>query len=103
MTKGRWFVNRLGEPTWLDEEAGWWCLSFTDPDKAEGEQFLGNAVVWGTDIADAMAEAWRQKLNPGGEVLGVLLPSDPPEEYKNRFLPREEVLAGDYIRADELD
>jgi len=55
-----------------------WWLSFADPDKPEGQRFIGVAVVpCDTDtISRAADTAWKLGCNPGGEVLGMRLPDD---------------------------
>ena len=46
-------------------------LSFVDPDKPKGEQFLGAIAVQGDDMAAAVARTRALGINPGGEVMGV--------------------------------
>ena len=73
-----------------------WC-SFADPDLPAGQQFLGVAIVEAEDVVTAAMQAHLLGINPGGEVMGVLLPDDllPPEHWRNRLLTREEAeLAG---------
>jgi hypothetical protein len=74
-------------------------LSFADPEKPKGQQFLGATIVEaGTEVL-AVAEAWLRGINPGGEVAIVdlhLSPDDLPSEcasYLNRLVPREEIFA----------
>jgi hypothetical protein len=45
-----------------------WYLSFAD---RSPDRFLGACVVYGDDLIDAIKTAWRLKINPGGQVLGV--------------------------------
>ena len=45
-------------------------LSFCDPDKPRGEQFLGACIVPASDIVTAVRVAHLLGCNPGGEVLG---------------------------------
>jgi hypothetical protein len=54
-----------------DMRQGWWWLSFADPDRPEGERFLGVAIVEGDDAMDAMQTAWNLGCNPGGEILAT--------------------------------
>lgn len=77
----------------------WWWLSFADPDRPEGEQFLGVCIVQGTEPAmgfpratDPIPRAWQLGLNPGGEVQFHRIPEDrqPPAEWTNRLLDRAE-------------
>jgi hypothetical protein len=53
---------------------GLWWLSFCDPAKPKGEQFLGVALVEADDLPSATRRAWREGCNPGGEIAGFDLP-----------------------------
>lgn len=66
-------------------ESGWWYLSF-----ATDEGFRGGVVVEAHDVISAVQEAWRKKINPGGQVLGAPIPSDklPAEPFRNRLLDK---------------
>jgi hypothetical protein len=89
-------------------------LSFVDPDRPEGQQFLGVTVVDVSDnevasivdeirdrfpnakagaewIAAATRKAWSLGCNPGGEVGCAELPSETCGHVpRNRLLTREE-------------
>jgi hypothetical protein len=69
----------------------WWWLSFADPELPAGRQFLGVVIVRGDSIISAVKEAWRLKINPGGQAAGVSLPDDvvPPPEFREKLLDRE--------------
>ncbi len=75
----------------------WWWLSFADPDKPEGQRFAGVCIVQGSNMEDAVSEAWRRKCNPGGEImalaLGYLTEEKVPLECRNRLMSGEEVRA----------
>jgi hypothetical protein len=62
-----------------------WWLSFADPDKLQGMQFLGVAVVEAPTYRAAITKAWATGCNPGGEIEGYLLPdaSDMSEEQRS--------------------
>jgi hypothetical protein len=87
-------------------------LSFTDPDRPKGEQFLGIALIDVTDadaaraktevaarfpharegsewIAAATQVAWAMGCNPGGEMLTI----DVTGEYDTDKLPRNRLLS----------
>jgi hypothetical protein len=72
----------------------WFWLSFCDPKLPKGSQFLGACIVEGDDTPQAVENARKRGLNPGGEVVSVS--ADPatiaimPEKWKNRLLTREE-------------
>lgn len=53
-----------------------WWLSFADPGKPDGEQFLGCVIVAAQGFAGAVLSARMKEINPGGEVRGVPLPDD---------------------------
>ena len=97
-------------------ERVWYWLSFVDPEKPEGERFLGVSIVeisdddpipsFGLSIEE-MAEkgkvAWhffqavgkthRLGINPGGEVRGELLDRAPDPAFVGRLLNKAEALA----------
>lgn len=71
-----------------------WWLSFVDPERAPGSRFLGVAILdmpSGSTIVDAVKQAWKDDLNPGGEVISTVLPADRiAKEYRGRLLSKEE-------------
>lgn len=72
---------------------GLWWLSFTDPARPLGSQFLGVAIVEAIGHSDAVTKAWTLGVNPGGEVasFGDPLSLDAiAPEWRNRLLTREE-------------
>jgi len=74
---------------------------------AEGEQFLGVAIVRGSDFLLAVARAHVLGVNPGGEVRGWQVPDDHalPEGSTDRLLSRAELdrLFGDIVQAPPSD
>lgn len=52
----------------------WWWLSFVDPDRPEGEKFLGACVVQAHGPVTAGIESHAQKCNPGGQVASLPFP-----------------------------
>jgi hypothetical protein len=64
-----------------------WWLSF-----AGDEGFRGVALVEGETMVDAVKEAHRLRINPGGEVMGVAAPPHlfVPHEWRNRLLTKSE-------------
>ncbi len=76
----------------------WWWLSFAD-----GDGFLGAALVAARDFVDAVDVAHRLGINPGGEVLGSEMPSMPVDaEWTNRLLSLADVRAIDGLKEGEL-
>lgn len=74
-------------------EKGWWWLSFVDPNRPDGQRFLGVAIVEGYGVASASRRAHELAVNPGGEVRAEPLVGDaiPPEEYRNRLLSKNDL------------
>jgi hypothetical protein len=68
----------------------WWWLSFADPRKPKGQQFLGACLVQGYGLGTAIQEARRRGINPGGEVKGSAVQEKSlaryPENAFNRFM-----------------
>ena len=79
-----------------DQPIRWWWLSFADPKRPAGEQFLGVAIVQGLDVVTAALVAHRLGINPGGQVAGIPLDDDriPGPEYRERLLSRRELVEG---------
>ena len=53
-----------------------WWLSFSDPDRQEGDRFLGGCVVAAYDLVGACRAAWALECNPGGEMRGEKIPAE---------------------------
>lgn len=54
----------------------WFWLSYADPERPQGEQFLGIAIVEGVNMRHATIVASLQGLNPGGECRLWQLPGE---------------------------
>lgn len=82
-----------------------WWLSFVDPDRPEGQRFLG-VTVMDYDLPEGvealrdivelvLTEAWRRQCNPGGAAqvtkLEELADAVTPMTYRNRILMKPEV------------
>lgn len=76
-------------------------LSFCDPKRPRGSQFLGACIVPGGDKGDlkhdlaiAILEAWGRGCNPGGEVAFQRVPDSVAThiapKWIGRLLTREE-------------
>ena len=74
-------------------------LSFCDPARPKGQQFLGACIVEGDDIIQAVQMAHVKGCNPGGEVKGVqVVPATLRlirDEWRNRLISRDECRAFD--------
>ena len=70
-----------------------WWLSFCDPDKPKGTQFLGVIIVDAKGLFHAHHQINMLGINPGGEIQCFDISKiDPPikDRYKNRLLTKEE-------------
>lgn len=77
-----------------------WWLSFVDPDRAPaiedqrpgGPSFLGVAIVQAPTYLEAIREAHRLGINPGGEVAsyGPIGLEEIGEEWRHRLLTHAE-------------
>jgi hypothetical protein len=57
-------------------------MSFADPDRPEGQQWLGCIHVLADDFMEAVEKTHRMGINPGGEVASVDVDSD---EFLQKF------------------
>jgi hypothetical protein len=77
--------------------ARWWYLSFADPHRPTGEQWLGGCVVAGIDIGQAVRTAAALSCNPGGEVAALEVPREfvdrLPDEHVGRLITDRAVVA----------
>jgi hypothetical protein len=74
-----------------------WWLSFADPNKPTGTQFLGASIVKAHRFDEAVKVAHILGCNPGGEVKGFELPSDyrVPDEFVGKLMDKEQCKAFD--------
>ena len=95
----RKLVDDLAAREKAQGENGWWWLSFVDPDRPDGERFLGVAIVEGYGVGSASRRAHELQINPGGEVHAEPLTGDaiPPAEYRNRLLSKSDLEEADLI------
>lgn len=92
------FVSRLAEVLAVEAaspEPGLWWLSFTDPSRPKGDQFLGVAVVEAIGHHHALRQTHILGINPGGEVAGwgPIPVGSVATEWRNRLLSRDEAEA----------
>jgi len=65
----------------------WFYLSYAVPGK-----FMGAVILRGESVEDAAEKARERGLSPGGQVLGIEVPSHlPPWPYRNRLLTKEDI------------
>lgn len=85
----------------VDQEWSLWWLSFADPTKPEGSQFLGVAIVEALGPAHAMKKTKDIGINPGGEVAFYGLPLAP--EYKEHYAKHmNKLLSGAYLKQHDI-
>jgi len=65
----------------------WWYLSFAD------EAFNGACIVEADGMVEAVKEAHRLRINPGGQVRGNPIPEDAVYDpaYRNRLLNKDDL------------
>jgi len=69
-------------------------MSFCDPDKPEGKQYLGSIIIDGADVKDALKNSRIFSINPGGEVMFIDITKVTDKiksTHKYRLLNEEEV------------
>jgi len=67
-----------------------WWLSFSDPTKTRG--FLGVVITEADSITAALTKINLLKLNPGGEMVGVEVPTSRTyDKYLDRLIVRPEI------------
>jgi hypothetical protein len=95
-------VRKPGSPEWhahvarmQTEEARepeqWWYLSFCDPQRPKGTQFLGVCIVRGRGVLTAMQRSHALGLNPGGECASWAIGDQQPPLPVNRLLSKAEL------------
>lgn len=68
-----------------------WCLSFADPERPKGTQWLGNCLVRARGMTGAIRESHRLGCNPGGQVMAISGDREVGAQWMNRLLSKEEV------------
>lgn len=93
-----------------DAERVWWWLSFTDPDRPEGQRFLGVAIVDAPDVLGAwVGRAWELGCNPGGQVAAAgplsdgVMDENVPETHRRRLLTSRVDLAAVGVDQECID
>lgn len=70
-----------------------WWLSFADPHRPQGSQFLGVVIVEAEGDMEAFAKTNVLGVNPGGEIQYVPLPLPVDVTWENRLLTKEEAMS----------
>lgn len=73
-----------------------WWLSFCDPTKPKGQQFLGVCIVEVPGFIHAQQKTWTLGINPGGEIQACQV-EDVPPEYLDKLLSRAELEAAGFV------
>jgi hypothetical protein len=86
----------------IEEEStnplAFWWLSFVDPSRPTGKQFLGACLIVSPGFVTAIYVSHILRCNPGGQVRGsgpIPIDTKIPSKFQARLLNREE--------CDELD
>jgi hypothetical protein len=69
---------------------GYWYLGFADPDRPEGQRFVGGCVVKAVGFVHALMESHVHGCNPGGSAQGYNIPPF-PDSVLNPLLTRAEL------------
>lgn len=75
----------------------WWWLSFADPERPEGTQFLGACLVKASNVPMALRRAHELHINPGGQVAawGPFTDGEiPADQKRNVLLGRDDIFGG---------
>lgn len=70
-----------------------WYMSFCDPRKPKGQQFLGALILEAHSFEEALIISHLTKLNPGGEIQYFEIYEEAREfchPYMNRLMQRAE-------------
>lgn len=76
-----------------------WWLSFADPNRPEGERFLGVSLVYADTLPQAMHKAWMKNCNPGGQIAGWSLPPEGEEKVITSGVPLDKLLTQEEVDA----
>lgn len=90
-------IGMLEEELASGTDAYWW-LSFCDPDKPTGQQFIGIIIVKAKGFTLAVRRTHSLMINPGGEVQGCEIPIDTPwlpikDEHLDRLMSKADLKA----------
>lgn len=78
-------------------------LSFCDPEKTKGSQFLGVIITEALGLLHAIHKTWDFGINPGGEVLSTEVKNVPHlEQVRDRLLSKAELIRAGLIKSEEL-
>lgn len=86
----------------MGDQGEWYWLSFADGNLPVGKQLLGVALVGPcSNIAHAAMVAHARGCNPGGEVMGHIVPGPYaeaiPDEYRFTLLSKKEARHVDVV------
>jgi len=92
------FEERLKEEAANPEACLW--MSFCDPTKPSGEQFIGVVVTYAKGMIHAIDKLNRLDINPGGDVaMYETNPLDINAEDFDKLLTKEYLIESGYIDA----
>ena len=73
-------------------------MSFCDPFKPKGQQFLGVIITQSLGLTHAMRKTHELGINPGGEIQSYILPPGTllDAKYLDRLMQKEELEAAGF-------
>jgi hypothetical protein len=73
-------------------------MSFCDPNKPKGQQFLGVIITQSLGLTHAIKETHERGINPGGEIQSYIFPPGllVDVKYLNRLMQKEELEAAGF-------
>lgn len=77
-------------------EATIW-MSFCDPGKPKGEQFLGVIITRAKGAAHAMIKVHELGINPGGEILSYHTDAEIDPSNFDKLLSKNDLIKAGYI------
>ncbi len=82
---------------------GYWYLSFADPERETGTQYLGACIVRAHSYLEAVEVTHVLGINPGGAVSGAAFEQGIPVTYLDRLLQNTELWKLEKEMKNELD
>lgn len=77
-------------------------LSFCDPDKPEGSQFLGVVITEALGFLHAIHKTWALGINPGGEVLSTEIETNHDlSRIQDRLLSKADLIEAKLVEEED--
>lgn len=96
-----WFAQALALEAHHPEH--WLWLSFADPEKPRGQQFLGVVITQAKGLGHAIQKTHALGINPGGEIQAYQVdPANYNPAHFDKLLSFEDLIAAGYIDAEQV-